>query len=212
MLLTPQDGPESTPAPIELVTSLIIVPWHDPVVEAVGYEARSPYVEMFWLGILGPTSTWLLRRLVTGLDAYPDGYELDLAETAEALGLSLTAGTHSPFGKALNRCVMFGMAHHVPGGLAVRRQIPPLSLRHLRKLPPHLQAAHPEWANRRSTAAGANLDRAITLADAMIRTGDEPHQLERQLMSVGIPPREAAQAVRQLQASTGAREPNPDSF
>ena len=71
--------------------TLIVLPWHDPVVEAVGYDARSVYVELFWLGILGPTSTWLLRRLVTGLDAYPDGYELDLAETANALGISRRA-------------------------------------------------------------------------------------------------------------------------
>ena len=184
-----------TPLPVPLAPTLIVLPWHDPVVEAVGYEARSPYVELFWLGILGPTSTWLLRRLVSGLDAYPDGYELDLAETANALGLSLTAGAHSPFGKALNRCIMFGVAHHVPGGIAVRRQIPPLSLRHLRKLPSHLQLAHADWITRRG-ADDAHLNRAVALADAMIRTGDEPHQLERQLMSVGIPPREAAEAAR----------------
>lgn len=185
------------PLPAPLAPTMIVVPWHDPVVEAVGYEARSPYVELFWLGILGPTATWLLRRLVTGLDAYPDGYELDLAETANALGLSLTAGTHSPFGKSLNRCIMFGMAHHVAGGIAVRRQIPPLSLRHLNKLPHHLQVAHVAWVTRRETN-DANLARAVELANAMIRTGDEPHQLERQLMSVGIPPREAAEAARQF--------------
>ena len=192
MLPTP---PPTPLVPTPLAPTLIVVPWHDPVVEAVGFEARSPYVELFWLGILGPTSTWLLRRLVSGLDAYPDGYELDLAETANALGLSLTAGTHSPFGKALNRCVMFGMAHHVSAGIAVRRQIPPLSLRHLRKLPHHLQVAHGDWIARRDPEQ-ANLTRAVELADAMIRTGDEPHQLERQLMSVGIPPREAAAAAR----------------
>lgn len=189
--------PTSTavPLPTPLAPTLIVVPWRDPVVEAVGYDARSPYVELFWLGIIGPTSTWLLRRLVSGLDAYPDGYELDLAETANALGLSLTAGTHSPFGKALNRCIMFGMAHHVAGGIAVRRLIPPLSLRHLRKLPDHLQLAHVQWAERRDNDE-VNLERAVELAGAMIRTGDEPHQLERQLMSVGIPPREATEVAK----------------
>ena len=176
--------------------TLIVLPWNDPVVEAVGYDARSVYVELFWLGILGPTSTWLLRRLVTGLDAYPDGYELDLAETANALGLSLTAGVHSPFGKALNRCIMFGMAHETSRGIAVRRQIPPLALRQLRKLPPHLQVAHAEWIERRSHDAGC-LARAIELAGAMLRAGDDLHQLERQLLSIGIPPREAVEAARQ---------------
>ena len=175
--------------------TLIVLPWHDPVVEAIGYDARSAYVELFWLGILGPTSTWLLRRLVTGLDAYPDGYELDLAETANALGLSLTAGVHSPFGKALNRCIMFGMAHETARGIAVRRQIPPLAQRQLRRLPPHLQAAHDDWVGRRTTEPN-HLARAVELAAAMLRVGDEPHQLERQLLSIGIPPRAAVEAVR----------------
>ncbi len=182
--------------PTPLAPNLIVMPWHDPVVESVGYEARSPYVELFWLGILGPTATWLLRRLVTGLDAFPDGYQLDLEETANALGLSLTAGTHSPFGKALNRNIMFGMAHEVPGGIAVRRQIPPLSLRHLRKLPSHLQDAHVEWVARRGSDE-QTLARAIELASAMLRAGDDPHQMERQLLSLGVAPREAVEAVRQ---------------
>ena len=182
--------------PTPLAPTLVVLPWHDPVVEAVGHDARSAYVELFWLGILGPSSTWLLRRLVTGLDAFPDGYELDLAETANALGLSLTAGVHSPFGKALNRCIMFGVAHESARGIAVRRQIPPLALRQLRKLPPHLQAAHADWTHRLSTDAD-RLARAIELATTMIRLGDEPHQLQRQLLSIGIPPREAVEAARQ---------------
>jgi hypothetical protein len=184
-----------------LSQTLIVLPWHDPVVEAVGYDARGPYVELFWLGILGPTATWVLRRLVTGLDAYPDGYELDLGETANALGLSLTAGTHSPFGRAMNRCVMFGMMHQVPDGVAVRRQLPPLTMRHLRKLPSHLQIAHADWASRSKHGDDAGLERAVALAETMIRTGDEPHQLERQLLSLGVAPRVAVEAARRCSAT-----------
>ena len=191
-----------------LAQTLIVLPWHDPVVEAVGYDARGPYVELFWLGILGPTATWVLRRLVTGFDAYPDGYELDLGQTANALGLSLTAGTHSPFGRAMNRCVMFGMMHQIPDGVAVRRQLPPLSVRHLRKLPAHLQAAHVEWAERSHLPDSCGLNRAIALAEAMLRTGDEAHQLERQLLSLGVAPRVAVEATRCCtQAPLAAKQP-----
>jgi len=38
------------------------------------------------LGILGPSTTWLLRRLAAGLEASPDGFDLPLADTAQALG------------------------------------------------------------------------------------------------------------------------------
>jgi hypothetical protein len=179
-----------------LAPTLIVVPWNDPVVEAIGYDARSSYVELFWLGTLGPTSTWLLRRMVSGFDSYPEGYELDLEQTASAMGLSLTAGVHSPFGKALNRCIMFGVAQLCGRGIAVRRTVPPLARRQLLKLPPHLQEAHAEWM-RRGEPQSQRMLRAQEIADAMIRAGDEPHQLERQLLSVGIPPREASHVAQQ---------------
>ena len=51
----------------------------------------------------------------------------------------------SPFGKALNRCIMFGVAQVCGRGIAVRATIPPLARRQLLKLPPHLQQAHAEW-------------------------------------------------------------------
>ena len=47
---------------------LAIYPWSDPVTDATGHPVRSDYVEQFWLGILGPTATWLVRRLVAGFD------------------------------------------------------------------------------------------------------------------------------------------------
>ena len=59
--------------------SVHVTPWHDPVVDRRGHDPRSVYVEQFWLGVLGPTATWLLRRLVAGFDHQPDGYELDVA-------------------------------------------------------------------------------------------------------------------------------------
>ena len=36
--------------------SLHVLPWVDPVIDQVGYDPRSRYVERFWLGILGPPS------------------------------------------------------------------------------------------------------------------------------------------------------------
>ena len=125
--------------------TLTIRPWVDPVVDDDGFDPRSRYVEMFWLGVLGPTATWLVRRLVAGLEQSPEGYDLDLDAIARAMGLSYSAGRTSPFGRALQRCVMFGLAHPIPDGLAVRRRVPPVSTRHLQRMPPDLQAAHEQW-------------------------------------------------------------------
>lgn len=178
--------------------TLMIVPWHDPVVDAVGFDPRSTYVELFWLNVLGPTATWLLRRLVTGLDRYPLGYELDLDETARALGLGYTPGTSNPFIRALQRCTMFGVAQSFTGGMAVRRRIPPVSARHLGRMPPHLRAAHAEWMMRPPSPDDANRERARLLAEAMMAAGDEAALVERQLLAVGVPPSAAADVTAEL--------------
>jgi hypothetical protein len=124
---------------------MIILPWTDPVVDPIGHDPRSVYVEQFWLGILGPTTVWLLRRLAAGFDAYPDGFEIDVIETAAALGLAATASRNGPFARTVARCVQFGMAHESGWGLAVRRRLPPLSQRQALRLPPGVQEAHRQW-------------------------------------------------------------------
>ena len=70
------------PEPDALPASVHVTPWHDPVVDRRGHDPRSAYVEQFWLSVLGPTATWLIRRLVAGFDEQPDGYRLDIAATA----------------------------------------------------------------------------------------------------------------------------------
>jgi hypothetical protein len=166
-------------------TSIITVrPWLDPVVDDDGFDPRSRYVEVFWLGVLGPTATWLIRRLVAGLERSPDGYDLDLHATAQAMGLSYTSGRSSPFSKALQRCVMFGLAHPIDGGLAVRRRVPPISFRHLRRMPESVQAEHDQWL-RRSIGAD-ELSRAHRLATTMLELGDDLSEIEHHLVALGV--------------------------
>ncbi|MGI9644268.1 MAG: hypothetical protein ACR2O6_03050 [Ilumatobacteraceae bacterium] len=163
---------------------VVIRPWIDPVVDDDGHDPRSRYVETFWLGVLGPTATWLVRRLAAGLDRSPEGYELDLGATAKAMGLSYTEGRTSPFSRALERCVMFGIAHPIPRGLAVRRRIPAVAHRHLRRLPEEVRTAHDDW--QRTTITLDDLSRAHRLAMAMVDVGDEVEVVEHQLVAIGV--------------------------
>jgi hypothetical protein len=173
-----------TDAPPVPPTVITIRPWIDPIVDEDGHDVRSRYVEMFWLGVLGPTATWLVRRLATGLDRSPEGYDLDLTETARAMGLSFTSGRTSPFSKALQRCVMFGLAHPIPSGLAVRRRVPLVAHRHLRRMPAPVQAAHDEWVH--TTISLDDLTRAHRLALAMREAGDDNSMIEHHLVALGI--------------------------
>ncbi len=173
--------------------TIVIRPWVDPVVDDDGHDPRSRYVELFWLGVLGPTATWLVRRLAAGLDRAPEGYDLDLADTAREMGLGFAVGRASPFTKALHRCLMFGTAHPMPTGLAVRRRLPTVAHRHLRRMPESVQAAHDEW--QRTTITLDELSRAHRLALAMVDAGDEPGLVEHQLVALGVRSATAAEVA-----------------
>ncbi len=177
-------------------TTIVVRPWIDPVVDEDGFDPRSRYVELFWLGVLGPTGTWLLRRLVAGLERAPDGYDLDLVATARAMGLNYTVGRSSPFSKALQRCVMFGLAHPVDGGIAVRRRLPAVSHRHLQRMPDEVRAAHDAWV--RSTVTHDELVRAHQLARVLADTGDDTTVIEHRLIAVGVSDAVAAEAADNL--------------
>lgn len=173
--------------------TIVVRPWVDALVDDDGHDPRSRYVEQFWLGVLGPTATWVLRRLVAGLERHPNGYELDLTATAKMMGLSYTVGRSSPFAKALQRCTMFGLTHQTSDGLAVRRRVPVVAHRHLRRMPDTVQAAHAEWLESCITTDA--LSRAHRIALAMLESGDDLAVIEHQLVAVGIDDATAAEVA-----------------
>src|SRR3954465_9544336 len=137
---------EPMPLPDLTIPTLKITAWPDAVIDAVGHDPRSAYVETYWLGILGPSTTWLIRLLVAGLEVNPAGFELPLAETATRLGLGNKGGRNSPFMRALGRVVQFDLAQpHGEAVLAVRRKVPPLNRRQVMRLPVALQEEHRSW-------------------------------------------------------------------
>ncbi|HEY3943053.1 MAG TPA: hypothetical protein VGL60_11295 [Acidimicrobiales bacterium] len=131
-----------SPAP----TRLIVVAWPDGDAEPVGHDPRSRYVERFWLPVIGPSATWLIRRLADGLDAAPGGYPLDLVDVARTLGLGAGTSGRSPVRRALQRCARFDLLRlSDPRTIEVRRRVPPLLSRHVRLLPGSLRAEHRAW-------------------------------------------------------------------
>ena len=164
--------------------ALVIRPWPDDVIDSLGHDPRSHYVETYWLGILGPSTTWLLRRVVAGLEASPGGFELDLAETARCLGLGDKGGRHSPFMRALSRLVQFDLAQPQGEALAVRRKVPPLNRRQVTRLPQSLQAQHQRLleANLRTPAAEQMRRRGRQLALSLLELGEDRESVERQLV------------------------------
>ncbi len=157
--------------------------WIDPVIDAVGHDPRSAYVEEFWLPILGPSTTWLLRHLTTRLEESSEAMELDLEETARALGLGERLGPNAPFARTVKRCVDFGMAEwRGPLHLAVRRKLPTLARRHVRRLPESLQLRHETAHLGHQTPGDENLRRRVCqLALSLVDLGEDRGTTEAQL-------------------------------
>ena len=173
--------------------------WSDPATESIGFHPRSLYVETFWLPVLGPSATWLLRQLVDELDASPPGVDLQLDDVARSLGLGGAGGRHSAFGRAIERCVHFGLARRLdPGRLAVRCTVPPVPRRHLIRLPVGLQERHREWDPGEPPAAvTAVLIRRTRLVALDLRLlGVDPPGIERHLQRRGVHPSLAYESAR----------------
>lgn len=190
----PGDPPDEARTPARLT----IRPWVDPVIDRVGHDPRSTYVEQFWLATLGPSTTWLLRRLAAGLEAEPDGFELDLLATAQSLGLGGRGGRNSPFMRALERSRQFSLTRDVGGGhLAVRRKLPPLNRHQVARLPQALQDAHRAWQDDALAhpAADEQRRRARRLALSLFELGEDRESAERQLHHWRFHPALSHQAV-----------------
>jgi hypothetical protein len=164
-------------------STLGVVPWPDPVADPHGLHPCSRYVELYWLGIIGPSTTWLLRRLSYGLEVRPDGFDLDLNDTARSLGLGERMGKNSPFRRALQRLCTFELARpHGPDALAVRTRIPPLPLRHLSRLPESLQSSHRRWSVEQNLPEPERMRRrAHRLAMGLAAAGRDRAEIEQQL-------------------------------
>ena len=126
-----------------------------------GHAPTSSYVETFWLPVLGPSTTWLIRLLNNHLDQKGEDVEISLADLGWALGLGERPGRHSPLLRALGRAADFDLVLRAmpPADLTcteptsdptllsvlVRRALPSLPPRLIERLPARLAREHHEF-------------------------------------------------------------------
>ena len=179
--------------------TLTIHPWPDPVIDTLGYDPRSRYVETFWLPTLGPTALLLLRHLADRFDRHPGGIELTVSDTSHALGLGQRDGSSSPIVRTLARLAQFDLAcDDGATTIAVRRNIPPVNRRHVKRLPTELQAEHAEWtgvdlADPPHATARRNARR---VAFTLLEQGNDADHVERVLHGMGFHPAIAHDSAR----------------
>lgn len=187
-------------------TTALIIPMTDPESDETGFDPRSHYAETFWLPILGPSTLWLLRNMAQRFDTEPKGFTLDLDDVSSSLGIRSRGGRNNAFHRALNRVVSFNMGRTVDDRtIAVRRVMPALHSGQVRRLTPRLQTLHHETIRTRIEHRDEDLHRSTKVATTLLRLGDSPDLVEQQLVSWGVEPQTAHDAVNRAWAAK-ARE------
>lgn len=159
-------------------------------------------------------TTLLVRRITADLEAHPEGYDLPLVETANALGLGVRGGMSGPFYRALARTTQFHITKaNGPAELAARTTLQTLTRHQVGRLPPSLQAEHAEWeaASAATPTAEQRRNRARQLALSLLALGEPIDVVERQLHHWRIHPGMAHEAVRWAVLRRGAPVPEAAS-
>jgi hypothetical protein len=188
--------------------TITIRPWPDAVLDQFGHDPRSIYVERYWLPILGPTSTLLMRFLASRFDDEPEGYELNLREASRCIGVGVGQTPGSPFFKTLERVISFGFGQLVDDRLLiVRCRVPSLTRRQVLRLPRRLQRDHDQWDEDRrdQTQPQEHQRRARALALSLFELGEDYDAAERQLHRWKFHPAIAHDAVRWASAEHATR-------
>jgi hypothetical protein len=178
---------------------LRVTPLSDPVIDLLGHDLRSAYVERFWLPILGPTTVLLLRRLGARLDEHPEGFDLPLLDTAAAMGLGNKGGRNAPFLRAIARSTKFKITQRAgTSGLAVHRRVAPLTRIQVERLPGPLRDEHARWQQEAVRAPDLEQQRrrARRLALSLAELGEDDEAIEQQLHRWKIHPALAHESLR----------------
>ena len=181
-----------------------VTPWPDPVLDVLGHDPRSWYVETFWLPTLGPTALLLLRHLADRFERTPEGVELPVADTAAALGLGPREGSSSPLDPQPRPApAVRARLHRRRATIAVRRTLPPVHRRHVRRLPAALQAEHEEWiAGQRAAPVDLARRRARRVALMLVAQGETDRHRRARAARRRLPSRARARS-----RALGARPP-----
>ena len=175
-----------------------VTPWGDPIVDRLGHDPRSHYVEKFWLGVLGPTTILLLRHCAQSLEESPEGFDLNFKATASALGLGQRIGRAGPLTRSFERACRFSVLRSLsPTEIEVRRRLPPLNRTQVSRLSPRRQHEHSMFieGELRLNNEAIRL-RARRLALSLVECGDALDDAELQLGRWRFHPSIAADAVR----------------
>lgn len=126
---------EATPA------RMAVSPWRDQGVELNGHRPGSAYIEHVYLGLLGPSATWLWMRSARVATRHP-GTSIDMVDLAQSLGLGEKLGPNSAISRTIARLAWFDVVHREGDRLAVRLALPDIPAHRQTRLSVSARLAH----------------------------------------------------------------------
>jgi hypothetical protein len=191
-------------------TEVTVIPWSDPVHDHQSHSPRSPYVETFWLPVLGPTALWAVRFLADFAetatadppDAHcdgdchpPHGATIGAHELAVRLGLANSAVTPPSLARTLARLCQFSIATPYASGIAVRTRLPWVPERHISRFPSSLRRQHELERQALTNTDPDDRKRARSVALTLLRLGDSDIVVRNRLESWNLSPRTIEEAI-----------------
>lgn len=137
----------------DLPQTITVAHWSDLVVQTHGFSPRSTYVEVCWLPVIGPSATWLYRRLGSWMETDPTPLEIDLLDLAVSLGMGKGLGRNCLLSRTLHRLDSFDVIDRSATTIYVRSALAPLTERQVRRLSESVQAFHRQTMEERKVWA-----------------------------------------------------------
>ena len=171
----------------------------------VSFLANDPYIDKFWLPILGPTATLLLHELMSKALIKNDPFHSSIGELSTCIGVGNREGSASPIAKNLKRLCDFGLISKYNELFYVPTNIEQMPEDKLRKLSYTLQSEHKRWIYCLSEdALATQRQKASFLFASLTLKLTETHEILKALSRSGLHPSIIGETTKHLMASTSA--------
>jgi hypothetical protein len=139
----------------------------NPRVRWVGFELTDPYVEQCWSGVIGPSSTLLLRRMpVLWAERVPA--EISASDLGRSIGLGSGTAKSSRVAVTQKRLTACGLVRRAGASddrhFEVFVEVSPLTPRQLERLPEWTRATHDRLLGAHLDGLGATTEQQARIA------------------------------------------------
>lgn len=185
---------------------LVFYPTQIKVDATNSFYAHDPYIEQFWLKILGPTATLLVNHLVLKSMTSNKAYKPNLNDLSMVLGTGSRSGVGCPASKQLKRLVSHQMIFQIQDNeYLVPKCVGVLSSHMLSKLDSTTQNQHETWMARLNISPlSTQRKRMRTLLSLLDHMGATKAEIETAIASCGLHPSIIGESLQFVSLKSGA--------